>query len=75
MVVCVDKRGFVSHVVVQHAGGTYDGGYFDGEAMKDYHYKPKKLDNGGVGGNVSSKRITTNTMTFYFDSDFAASAQ
>src|SRR5438045_3258047 len=37
LVVCLDRKGFVSHVVVQHATGTYDAGYFDGEAMQDYH--------------------------------------
>jgi hypothetical protein len=75
IVFCVDRKGFVSHVVVQHATGTYDGGYFDGEAMKDYHYKSRKLDGGAIGGNVTSKKVTTNTMTFSFDCEFAATPQ
>ena len=25
-----------------------------------------------IGGTLSSKKITTNTMTFYFDAEFAA---
>ena len=75
VVFCIDRKGFISHVVVQHATGSYDAGYFDGEAMKDYRYKSRKFEGNAVGGNISSKKITTNTMTFSFDSDFVATPQ
>lgn len=75
VVICYDRKNYVSHVVVQHATGSYDAGYFDGEAMKDYTFKSRRGESGQVSGSVTSKRIKTNTMTFTFEGDFAASLQ
>jgi hypothetical protein len=70
IVVCVNGKDDISHVVVQHATGTYDGGFF--EAVKDYTFKRSRGDRGMLTGTLSSKKITTNTMAFYFDAGFAA---
>ena len=59
MVICVSHDDKVSHVVVQHAKGMYDAGFF-------------KSDQGSIAGNVSAKRVKTNTMTFSCDVDFDA---
>lgn len=73
IVVCVNPTDNVSHVVVQHPTGTYDAGYFEG--LQDYHFKRVRSDRGTIAGTVSSKKITTNTMTFFFDAEFAAQVQ
>ncbi len=75
IVVCVTAPADgVSHVVVQHPTGTYDAGYFEG--VPDYRFKRiRGGDRGTVGGTLSSKKITTNTMSFYFDAEFAAQVQ
>jgi len=70
VVVCVTRDDKVSHVVVQHPKGMYDAGYFDSD--RDYHFKPVKSDPGTIAGNVSSRKITTNTMTFSLEVDFNA---
>ena len=74
IVVCVNPTDNVSHVVVQHPTGTYDAGYFEG--VQDYRFKRiRGGDRGTIGGTLSSKKITTNTMSFFFDAEFAAQVQ
>ena len=73
IVVCLTPADAVSHVVVQHPTGTYDAGYFEG--VQDYRFKRVRGDRGTISGTLSSKRITTNTMTFFFDAEFAAQVQ
>jgi len=70
VVVCVAPNDSVSHVYLQHPGGSYDAGYFEG--VQDYRFKRARGDRGTIGGTLSSKKITTNTMSFFFDSEFAA---
>ena len=73
IVVCVTPADAVSHVVVQHPTGTFDAGYFEG--VQDYRYKRVRGDRGTINGTLTSKKITTNTMSFFFDADFAANVQ
>jgi len=73
LVVCMTPQDSISHVVVQHPAGTYDAGYFEG--VQDYRFKRAKGDRGTIGGTLSSKKITTNTMTFFYDAEFAANVQ
>jgi len=68
--VCVSPKDEISHIFVANPTGTYDGGYFEG--VQDYKFKGKRSDNGGLTGSLSSKKVTTNTMTFYFDAEFSA---
>ena len=70
VVVCVDNKNQVSHVIVQHSTGTFDGGYFEGVA--DYRYRAHASDPGMLAGNVSSKRVTTASMTFSYEAEFNA---
>jgi hypothetical protein len=73
IVVCLTPTDAISHVVVQHPTGTFDAGYFEG--VQDYRFKRIRGDRGTIGGTLTSKKITTNTMTFYFDVEFAAQVQ
>ena len=74
VVVCVSApTDGVSHVVVQHPTGTYDGGYFEG--VQDYRFKRVRGDRGTINGTLQSKKVTTNTMSFFFDAEFAAQVQ
>ena len=73
VVVCVAPNDSISHVFVQHPTGTYDAGYFEG--VQDYHFKRVRGDRGTIGGTLSSKKITTNTMAFFFDAEFNAQVQ
>lgn len=73
VVVCMTPQDGVSHVVVQHPTGTFDAGYFEG--VQDYRFKRVKGDRGTIGGTLSSKKVTTNTMAFFFDAEFAANVQ
>lgn len=73
VVVCMAPNDSVSHVVVQHPTGTYDAGYFEG--VQDYRFKRTRGDRGTISGALSSKKVTTNTMTFFFDADFAAKVE
>jgi len=75
LVICIGgKNDDISHIVVQHSTGTYDGGYF--ENVPDYHFKRQKSsDRSVLTGTFTSKKITTNTMTFSFDAEFAAQVQ
>ena len=71
VVFCINGRNDdISHVVVQHSSGTYDGGFF--ENVPEYHFKRAKADRGILSGSVTSKRVTTNTMAFSFDAEFSA---
>jgi hypothetical protein len=72
IVVCITgKNDDVSHIVVQHSSGTYDGGFF--ENVPEYHFKRQRgADRNTLSGSLSSKKVTTNTMTFSFDAEFAA---
>jgi hypothetical protein len=72
VVFTINPKDEISHVFVANPNGTYDGGYWEG--VTDYNFKRhKSADRGTLNGAVSSKKVTTNTMTFYFDADFAAS--
>ncbi len=74
VVFCINGRNDdISHIVVQHSSGTYDGGFF--ENVPEYRFKRAKADRGVLSGTVSSKKITTNTMTFSFDAEFSAQVQ
>lgn len=70
LVVCVSHADKVSHVLLQHAKGMYDASYFDDDP--NYTFKPLKGERGTVAGNIASRKIKTNTMTFSFDVDFNA---
>ncbi len=70
VMVCLDRDKNVTHVAVQHPGGTFDAGYFEG--VENYEFKPRKSEE-GLAGIVTSRRIRTNTMTFSYDVEFAAS--
>ena len=69
VMVCVDKDRRVTHVAVQHPAGMYDGGFFEG--VESYEFHQRKGD-GAFAGTASSKKIKTNTMTFWFDVSFNA---
>ncbi len=70
LVVCVTHDDKVSHVIVQHPKGMYDAGYFDDN--QNYQFKRVKGERHTIAGDVSSRKMTTNTMTFWFDVDFNA---
>jgi hypothetical protein len=73
LIVSITDDGKVSHVIVQHPTGTYDSGYT--EEGREYRFKPRSTDRGTISGNVSSRRVRTNTMTFSFDVEFAATVK
>jgi hypothetical protein len=73
LVVSITSDGKVSHVIVQHATGTYDSGYT--EEGRDYRFKSRSDDPALISGNLSSRRVKTNTMTFSFDVEFAAAVK
>ena len=73
LVVCVSRDDKVSHIVLQHAKGMYDGGYFDGDPA--YSFKRVKAEGNAVAGSLSARKVKTNTMTFSFDVDFDASVK
>src|SRR5258708_36485987 len=68
VVVCVSHADKISHVLLQHAKGMYDASYFEDDP--NYIFKPLKTEKGTLAGNVSARKIKTNTMTFSFDVDF-----
>ena len=70
LVVCVSHLDKISHVLLQHAKGMYDASYFEDDP--NFTFKPLKGERGTVAGNVSSRKVKTNTMTFSFDVDFNA---
>src|SRR5213080_625850 len=67
VVVCVSHADKISHVLLQHAKGMYDASYFEDDP--NYIFKPLKTEKSSVAGNVSARKIRTNTMTFSFDVD------
>ena len=69
VMVCVDKDRHVTHVAVQHPAGMFDGGFFEGVESYEFH---SKKGEGLFAGTTSSKKIRTNTMTFWFDAAFSA---
>ncbi|HEY8849153.1 MAG TPA: hypothetical protein VIO12_07665 [Thermoanaerobaculia bacterium] len=73
LIVSITADDKVSHVIVQHPTGTYDSGYT--EEGREYRFKTKGSDRGTISGNVSSRRVQTNTMTFAFDVEFAATVK
>ncbi|MDQ6800999.1 MAG: hypothetical protein M3041_09200 [Acidobacteriota bacterium] len=70
LVVCVSHVDKISHVLLQHAKGMYDASYFDDDP--NYTFKPLKVERGTIAGNMASRKIKTNTMTFSFVVDFNA---
>src|ERR1041385_5518905 len=60
--VCIGPKDEISHVFVANPTGTYDGGYFEG--VTDYKFTRRKGEGGALNGSLSSKKVTTNTMTF-----------
>jgi hypothetical protein len=71
VVVCIDRARQVSHVVVQHARGTIDAGYFT--EMPSYAFKPKRSDRGTIAGSVSTpKPVAGVSATYQFDVAFLA---
>ena len=73
LVVCVSHDDKVSHIVLQHAKGMYDGGYFEGDP--NYAFKRIKAENGTIAGSLSAHKVKTNTMTFSVDVDFDANVK
>jgi len=73
LVVCVSHDDKVSHIVLQHAKGMYDGGYFEGDP--NYTFKRVKAEGNAVAGSLSARKVKTNTMTFSFDVDFDANVK
>ena len=73
LIVSITADDKVSHVIVQHPTGMYDSGYT--EEGRDYRFKSRSTEGGTISGNVSSRRVQTNTMTFSFDVDFAATVK
>lgn len=73
VVICVTHENRVAHIVVQHPGGTYDADYFEND--QNYRFKAVKGENGTVSGNLSSNKMTTNTMTFFFNVNFSAAVK
>ena len=73
LVVCLSHVEKITHVMLQHAKGMFDAGYF--EEDPNYTFKPIKTDRATVAGNLSSRKIRTNTMSFSFDVDFNAAVK
>ena len=69
VMICADKEHHVTHVAVQHPAGMYDGGFF--ERVESYELHRRKGD-GPFAGTTSSRKIKTNTMTFWYDVAFNA---
>ena len=70
IILCIDGKQ-ATHVFLQHAGGTYDAGWFTGP--NDYHFKARRSDRGTVGGTLKvEKPITTATIEFTCDVSFDA---
>ncbi len=72
VMVCIDKESRITHVAVQHPAGMFDAGFFEG--IDSYDYRPRKADQ-GLSGTMSSKRVKTNTMTFWYEVNFTAMAK
>ena len=71
LVLCIDPQKRVTHAALQHAAGTWDGGWF--EDVPQYRYKAHRAERGVVAGEVSTaKDIVGATVTFKYDVSFAA---
>ena len=64
VVICVDNKHAVSHVLVQFDTGMYDAGYFG--PGEDYSFSGK-FENKSVDAHLTSKTIKTSTTTFSYD--------
>ena len=74
VVVCVDKEQHVSHVVIQHAKGTIDAGYFTG--VPQYTFKRKRSERGTISGVVSTSRpVASVSATYEYEVTFDAPVQ
>src|SRR6266849_3118794 len=73
LVFSITADGKVSPGLVPHATGTYASGYL--EEAQQYRFKSRRSEPGTVEGNGSSRRVQTNTMTFSFDVEFAATVK
>ena len=73
VVVHIASNKKVTHVVVQHLKGSYDGGFF--EESTDYRFRDEKGGRGVIMGSVSYGKVQTNTMTFSLDAAFNALVQ
>ena len=74
VVVCIDHDQGVSHVVVQHAKGTIDAGYFTG--VPQYAFKRKRSERGTISGIVSTPRpVASVSATYQYDVSFEAPVQ
>ena len=69
VMICTDKDQRVTHVAVQHPAGMFDGGFFEG--VESYELHRRKAD-GPFAGTATSRKIKTNTMTFWYDAAFNA---
>lgn len=69
VMICADKDHHVTHVAVQHPGGMYDGGFFEGVESYELH---RRKGEGAFAGTATSKKIRTNTMSFWYDAAFNA---
>jgi hypothetical protein len=70
VVVCVGKDNQPLHLVVQHAQGTYDGGWMD--FNPDVHVRMKRNNDGSVEGRLTCKKAEKPSVTFAFDAAFQA---
>lgn len=73
VVIHVSNKDKVTHVVVQHPTGTYDGGFTDD--MPDFRFKSDPKVRGVIAGRVTSTMVRTNTMFFAVDAAFNAIQQ
>jgi hypothetical protein len=74
VVVCIDKEQLVSHVVVQHSGGTIDAGYFTN--VPQYAFKRKRSDRGVMSGTVSTPHpVASLSATYEYEVHFEAPVQ
>ena len=66
VVVCIDRDQQVSHVVIQHAKGTIDTGYFTG--VPQYTFKRRRSDRGSMSGVVTTpKPVASMSATYEYD--------
>ena len=70
VVVCVGKDNQPLHLVVQHAQGTYDGGWMD--LNPDVRVRMKRNSDGSVEGRLTCKKAEKPSVTFAFDAAFLA---
>ena len=64
LVVCIDNKHAVSHVLTQFPSGMYDAGYF---GPGDQYAFSGKVENRRVEALLTSKSITTSTTKFAFE--------